>query len=93
VLRELIRGGAVLKVAEAPTQRRSNGSPILYGWAGRHGDHLIYCYVRHDLREFPVIPALLEQLAFEGDIPVMFPTRQLRAINKHWQLNFRSEKE
>lgn len=92
-LRDLIQGGARIFVAEAPTAKRSDGSKVLYGWAGTFEGTLIYAYVVHKLRTFPVIPRLLEALDVDygqpdKEIPVMFLTRQMKAIGRHWECRF-----
>jgi hypothetical protein len=90
VLRDLIQDGAEILVMEAPTARRDDGSPLCYGWAGKHSDALVYTYVKDGLRKFPVVPNLLDALGFDraAEIPVRFLSRQVKAIGRHWNLNF-----
>lgn len=89
VLRNLIQDGARIVVAESSTGLRQNGTPICIAWAGTHLDKLIYCYIKHELRDFPAIPRLFEALGLDNDIPVLFMTRQLKAIGRHWNFNFK----
>ena len=87
-LRDLIRAGARIVVDEAGGAR-GDGLPICTGWAGRMPDGpLIFCYVKHDLRDLPIIPRLLDALELSGEIPVMFLTRQIRAIGRAWGIEF-----
>lgn len=90
VLRSLIQDGAVIKVDETQA-KRADGTAVLTGWAGRMpAGPLIYGYVKHSLREFPIIPKLLSALELDSsdEIPVMFLTRQMKAIGRHWGYRF-----
>lgn len=90
VLRELIQAGALIKVDETKA-KRADGTAVLTGWAGRMPDGpVIYSYVKHSLREFPIIPALLSELNVDSsdEIPVMFLTRQMKAIGRAWGYKF-----
>lgn len=90
VFRDLIRDGAVIKVAESSHGLRQDGAPICNAWAATHKGALVYCYVKHDLREFPYLPRLFESLGLDNasEIPCMFLTSQLRAIAHAWGFNF-----
>jgi len=88
VFRELLRGGMVVKVDQTQG-KRSDGLPICPGWAARMpGGPLVYAYVKHELRDFPIIPRLLQVLGLDNgeEIPVMFHTRQIRAIGRAWNI-------
>ncbi len=90
VLRSLIQAGAIIKVDETKA-KRGDGTAVLAGWAGRMPDGpLVYAYVKHDLRELPIIPRLLSDLNLDSsdEIPVMFLTRQMKAIGRHWGYKF-----
>jgi len=81
-LHDLLHASAKLMVALAPHEKRADGSDLLYGWAGRVGDELVYAYVKHDVRKFPVIPRLMEALGFDTKKPlvVRFNSLAMRTV-------------
>lgn len=70
-LRDLMRCGARVLVARAPTALREDGKPIMYGWAASLRDQLIHCYVVHDYRTFPVLPRLCDALGLDLSKPTV----------------------
>ena len=89
VFRELLRSGMVVKVSQTQA-KRNDGLPICSGWAARiPKGPLVYAYVKHDLRDLPVIPQLMTALGLDsGEIPVVFATRQIKAIGRAWGIQF-----
>jgi hypothetical protein len=88
VMRDLLRQGQIVKVYETGGLR-SDGMPICSGWAGRMPDGpLTFMYINDSLRDLPIAPRLLDALELSGEIPVMFLTRQIRAIGRAWGIEF-----
>jgi hypothetical protein len=91
-LRDLLKAGAKVLVAQAPTAKRKDGTPILYGWAAQFEDALVHAYVVHDYRKFPVVPSLIEALGFDTTKPitVLFDSAGMRAIARANKWTFQS---
>jgi hypothetical protein len=79
-LLECVEDGGTIMVAMAPHEKRDDGSDLLYGWAGSMGGELVYAYVKHDVRNFPVIPRLIESLDIDRPIVIRFDSVAIRTM-------------
>jgi hypothetical protein len=69
-------------VAVAPNQKRSDGSPIFYGWASANAGRLIYAHVDGDLVAFHLAPRMVKAVGVDTESPfaVLFPTAAIERM-------------